>query len=69
MNVHTQLELARAKLTNRYLAENIDLAEAEKLKSDLTEVCRFLERRITREKLIVAKESRNVVSIASTLTT
>ncbi len=69
MNVHTQLELARAKLTNRYLAENVDLAEAEKLKNDLTEVCRFLERRITREKMIVAKESRNVVNIASTLIT
>ncbi len=69
MNVHTQLELARAKLTNRYLAENVDLAEAEKLKNDLTEVCRFLERRIAREKMIVAKGSRNVVKIASTLIT
>ncbi len=61
MNVHTQLELARAKLTNRYLAENVDLVEAEKLKNDLTEVCRFLERRIAREK-IVAKKSQFVVT-------
>jgi hypothetical protein len=64
MNVHTQLELARAKLTNRYLAENVDLAEAEKLRHDLTEVCRFLERRIAREKVNVAKESQPVVTSA-----
>ncbi len=62
------LELARSKVTTRYLAENIPLPEAEKLKHDLTEVCRFLERRIAREK-IVAKESQNVVNIASSLTT
>ena len=64
-----ELELIRTKVTNRYLAENVDLPSAEKLKHDLTEVCRFLERRIAREKMIVAKESRNVIEIASTLTT
>jgi hypothetical protein len=51
MDIHTQLELARNKITNRYLAENVDLAEAEKLRHDLTEVCRYIERRIAREKI------------------
>ncbi len=44
------LELARTKVTNRYLAENLSLDQAEKLRHDLTEVCRFLERRIQNEK-------------------
>lgn len=63
------LELARNKITNRFLAENAPLAEAEKLRHDLTEVCRFLERRIAREKMIVAKESQDMIRIASSLTT
>jgi len=63
------LELARNKVTNRYLAEHLDLDQAEKLRHDLTEVCRFLERRIARERLDMAKESQSVVNIASSLTT
>ncbi len=59
-----ELELIRVKVTTRYLAENVDLPSAEKLRHDLTEVCRYLERRIAREKVNVAKESQSVINIA-----
>lgn len=44
------LELARTKVTVRYLAENLDVAGAEKLLHCLRESSAFLERRIAREK-------------------
>lgn len=55
------LELARTKLTVRHLAQYSDLGEAESLLNSLRETVTFLERRIAREKLAIAKESRVVV--------
>lgn len=51
------LELARTKLTLRHLAEpkHTTLPEAESLCSSLRETVIFLERRIAREKLAIAK--------------
>ena len=44
------LELARTKLTVRYLAEHSSLAEAESLLRSIRETTTYLERRIAREK-------------------
>jgi len=52
------LEIARTKVTLRYLAEHAELSDAEKLLHSLKETSMFLERRISREKSIhVNKES------------
>lgn len=49
------LEMARAKVTNRYLAENLAVGEAERFLDSMRETTAFLERRIAREKLLLRK--------------
>ena len=57
------LELAKAKLTVKHLAQHGDLADAESLLCSLRETVTFLERRIAREKLALAK-SKPVIESA-----
>ncbi len=61
---HLELELARTKLTVSHLAHEVDLPDAEKMLAHLRETVTFLERRIAREKVNLAKASTDVVNIA-----
>ena len=60
---HLELELARTKLTVNHLAKHSELSEAESLLRHLRETVTFLERRIAREKLALAK-SKPVIESA-----
>ena len=55
------LELARTRLTVEHFAENLPLEEAERFYRFLNEKCAFLNRRIAREKLAIAKNSASKV--------
>lgn len=55
------LELARAKVTNRYLAENLAVSEAERFLDSMRETTAFLERRVAREKIVIAKSAQTTV--------
>jgi len=61
------LELAKTKVAVSYLAEKLPLSDAERFYSYLSEQRKYLERRIAREKRIVADSSQ--VSVESVLTT
>lgn len=50
------LEIARTKLTVKYLAEHSPLLDAESLLRSLRETVTFLERRVEREKLSIASK-------------
>jgi len=56
------LETARAKITVSYLAENLPLSEAEKFYDKLSETCRYLERRIARERNVPLRTKAVVLS-------
>ena len=62
MSELSNLELARTKLTVRHLAQHSDLSDAESLLNGLRETVTYLERRIAREKLAIAKERPLAVS-------
>ena len=55
------LELARTKLTVRHIAQHGELADAESLLHSLRETVTFLERRIAREKIAIAKSTVKVI--------
>lgn len=62
------LELAKSRVTNRYLAEHLGLSDAESLLRGLRETVAFLERRIAREKINTHKP-QPVVDSQVSLTT
>ena len=55
------LQLAICKLTVRHIAQHGELSDAESLLHALRETVTFLERRIAREKIAIAKQTRVVV--------
>ena len=59
---HLELELARTKLTVKYIAQHGELPDAESLLRHLRETVTFLERRIAREKLALAKSEPVILS-------
>jgi len=61
MSTNLKLELATSKVTVRFLAENTELPDAQTLLRGLRETVVFLERRIAREKLALAREGATVV--------
>lgn len=55
------LELARTRLTLRHLAEHSVLDDAETMLKMCRETVAFLERRIAREKLVIAGKGKSVL--------
>lgn len=59
------LELIRTKATVRYLAENLDMANAESLLRELRETVTFLERRTARARLVLEAEAQRQLNVAA----
>lgn len=57
------LELIRTRATVRYLAENLDVSDAQTLLHDLKESSAYLERRIAREKSLQQKAGGVILSV------
>lgn len=54
------LETARSKITVMYLAQHLELAEAKSFLKSLRETVMFLERRVSRETILLNKTGRSV---------
>lgn len=60
------LELTKTKVSIRWFAENLELSDAEKYLRSLRETVAYLERRTTRERMLLHKQSESIIVTAET---